>query len=63
MTVRYYDYRWGKLVGGLTVLPYQFALGFTVRWGEFSGLRLYLGPLKFHLSYLQSSNRKVINHE
>lgn len=31
------------------VLPYQVALGFTLRWFEGRPhIRLYLGPLKFH---------------
>ena len=37
--------------GGLTWFPYQFALGFSVRFdGEFRAVRLYLGPLKFWVS-------------
>ncbi len=37
--------------GGLTWFPYQFALGFSVRFdGEFRAVRLYLGPLKVWVS-------------
>lgn len=31
------------------VLPYQFALGFTIRWWDARPrFRLYLGPVKLH---------------
>jgi hypothetical protein len=39
-----------RAFGGVTWFPYQFALGFSLRVGEFRGVRLYLGPLKFWVS-------------
>jgi len=43
--------------GGLTWFPYQFALGFSLRYGtEFRAVRLYLGPLKVWAS-VQEVNR------
>ncbi len=39
-----------RAYGGLTWFPYQFALGFSLRVGEFRGVRIYLGPLKFWVS-------------
>ena len=36
-----------RAYGGITWFPYQFALGFSLRWdAEFRAVRLYLGPLK-----------------
>jgi hypothetical protein len=42
----------GRLFIGLTWLPYQVASGWTLRGGEFTGIRLYFGPLKLWASWL-----------
>lgn len=40
------NFRVGPLFGGFELFPYQIAFGASVRWGEFRGVRLYLGPVK-----------------
>lgn len=48
---------WHRCIGrafiGLTWLPYQAAIGGTLRAGEFPGIRLYLGPIKIWASWLK----------
>ena len=49
-----FDFKIGRLYYGLTILPYQFSLGFTIRWLSISrGFRIYIGPFRFWLSILK----------
>ncbi len=40
----------GPVTGGLTLFPYQLALGASIRWGQFRAIRIYLGPFKLWLT-------------
>lgn len=50
MKVMEWNFSARRLYGGLEFIPYQFALGFSIRWGEFSAVRIYIGPLKIWVS-------------
>jgi hypothetical protein len=49
------DFRFGRLIGGVSFYPYQVALGLSVRYWPCifaPSLRVHIGPLKVWLAWL-----------
>jgi hypothetical protein len=46
-----------NISGGIVLMPYQFAFGFSVRPFGLAGLRFYFGPLKIHFSWYRMRKR------
>ena len=59
------DFSIGRLGGGLTFYPYQFSLGFSLRYWPCifaPSIRIHIGPLKFWL-YVTLKRQQEQRHE
>jgi len=53
-----------RVVGGLALIPYQVAIGLSLRWWcTGPAIRLYLGPLKLWLSVIRNSAEEATSED